>query len=1473
MNKEWFGLVEKYEIEGARAKFEKICGSLYKSIYPIDKYNVRIVEVNQGDGGIDIFIGEIGKEPIHIIQCKFFAKGFEKSQKEQITSSFKKAVISHEYKVSQWTLCLINNFDIRQNIWWSEWKAKMTEEYDLNKDFILLKDGDDLVDLLKEHDIYNSSFDKEDSIKIAEIHGKIIPSLSFDKISHSIQKASFYLANIKNYFGQNINSHIDRKETKNIIDWLKIDITYPHKNILILEGEKGYGKSVILKDLYDNIINDGFHALCIKADKYYALTLKELENKLFLDENITFKNIIKAFSKTNKKLVVIIDQLDALSQSLSSNREYIQTYNRIITELSEEKNIRVIISSRSFDLEFDAELSIYKSNNYQNIKVSLLAEEEVNKTLSIFNIQTESKEFIELLKIPNHLEIFCKLPKKENINVNTISSLKDLYDTLWKDLISSKGELLLKKLLYLIAQEMYINQKIIAKNNFQDEYYNELLYLESNQLIIEENKELQFFHQIFYDYCFFRQFVENGGILEEFLKENEQSLYVRSVVKMVIDYLREFDLKKYIKTYKKILESNKYRFHIKSLLIHTLGFIINPSKEEKNLVLNQILKHNAYEEVFMYSIHSTGWIQFLIENKKLDKYFLLKKNLKHKLVDFLTSKSSLLRDKLKKINYNSLKENNFQLVWTLFVNNINNSPLIILDYLEKIINLDNKNIFISRILININIWKEENLLDYFEKYIPYVKEVNDRDNFWYYQILQKIFAHNQNFVFEKLRPIIISVFDGEYYNNKLTHDQESTIEKLYEIAPYKTYDFLLEIYEIVIEINKSNLDYERIGSSLYSCSKFREEESILKYSNDQIEYFIIKYIESKVEDKVFFLSFFEKYKNSNSIDILKILIKALAVNVITYKNEIYELINIIFNKKGFNRDDDKSQLYLRQLIGKTFFHFDNNQKDGTIKILLSIKSPNDYHIYEDRRDKKRKFYLKNFGKKKYLFIKSIPESEILNSFILKKVYQELKRKFGDIDASKALDIGSFSSRGISPPLSENAYKKMNTQNWKSSMLKFNEEYERDWINSKGDIGEHSRAFQHEVKLNPGKFYNFINELFDDNKISITYIIAGIDGLIEAKYDAERIKVLYKRLIKIEKIVNAPISCIWQSSYLIENKIMDMEIVQYLSDIALKHPNPQKPMNPKDPLFDSLNTVRGAAIHRLISCHYNKDFAEIIFSTLEKASNDEQISVRTAIIHPIAYLNNLDIDRVLTIFLKITKDGEHEILKHSLWSAHYLNNKYHDKMSSYFDKLIQDKELHKEAKLIILSWLIDKINDKKLYTRFISSSDDAKLCAINVAEDYIISKNGEIDKKSMEILLQFLQEDKKEIIHAYSGLILRKFHVNYFKSLLPFLIKYSKSIVCQREPHYFLQFILKCCKDYPIECLPLIQNIDLSTPPNHQNGYYDKEPVQIVLSIYSKLIIDFDTNKKLIRETLGLFDKMLKYSHLRNISNNAIELIM
>lgn len=111
MNRDWRDFKSLFgNLAGAREEFENACETLFNKIYSKD--HVSQVAVKQGDGGIDIFIGELGVEPITVIQCKFFLDTFDEAQKSQIRDSFNSAIDSNKFELKEWILCIPRVIDM-----------------------------------------------------------------------------------------------------------------------------------------------------------------------------------------------------------------------------------------------------------------------------------------------------------------------------------------------------------------------------------------------------------------------------------------------------------------------------------------------------------------------------------------------------------------------------------------------------------------------------------------------------------------------------------------------------------------------------------------------------------------------------------------------------------------------------------------------------------------------------------------------------------------------------------------------------------------------------------------------------------------------------------------------------------------------------------------------------------------------------------------------------------------------------------------------------------------------------------------------------------------------------------------------------------------------------------------------------------------------------------------------------------------
>lgn len=158
-------------LEGAREEFEKACESLIRKIH-LGK-TVQQIKVKLGDGGIDVYVGELGVESITVYQCKFFLEEFDAPQHAQIRNSFNTAINSNKFELKNWILCIPKVLDIDETIWWTKWKNKQIKINNKDTQFITLINGNELIELMKTYKVYDLIFEIEELILTREIHKNV----------------------------------------------------------------------------------------------------------------------------------------------------------------------------------------------------------------------------------------------------------------------------------------------------------------------------------------------------------------------------------------------------------------------------------------------------------------------------------------------------------------------------------------------------------------------------------------------------------------------------------------------------------------------------------------------------------------------------------------------------------------------------------------------------------------------------------------------------------------------------------------------------------------------------------------------------------------------------------------------------------------------------------------------------------------------------------------------------------------------------------------------------------------------------------------------------------------------------------------------------------------------------------------------------------------------------------------------------
>lgn len=1342
---------------------------------------------------------------------------------------------------------------------------------DLDK--LLLEEGCESI--IKTFFEVRSVIDSKSSSQILDELGQIKKSLKYQPASklplevilNKIELASYQLTSYNNSFEGVENSHLDRPETGQIVNWIKEPIPDKHKPIAILSGNAGSGKTVILQDVYNDLKKYGIPVIGLKADRHTDRSIKELEAKLNLEDS--FEKIIRTLSEHNERVVVIIDQIDALSQSLSARRDYLDTFNHLVRSLCTIEKIRIVVSARIYDLNYDSELKFYKNQKVFNL--GLLNVTQVDLILSHLKINkaTLSKPLHELLRTPHHLNVLCKV-HSEVVNLSALKSRHDLHEQLWISKIlkvpntSNAKKEKCQELVYKLARQMHDNQEIFTSDkDLQSQFLDEIDYLKSVEIITQGDGKIQFFHQTFYDFTFARQFISSKQSTLEYLKTNHQGLFIRSSLKMILQFLRDHNHKEYIKTISTILTGQTYRFHLKLMVINLLGFETQPTDSEINFVKLKVFKSSTLSRLFIESIFGETWLQTLIESHVFTELLMPKVFWYDSLFNKDFKKLNPQKEKIIRfIKYKRpeiLQEENLQLTFQTLVRQLPETGKLVCKFLREGLDFEGRPGVIFRLLYFIKDWDNQDAIWLFEE--NEAEAVKDR--FGYYKILEDASFFNIEWVLITYKKLCLQKIkeprDLGSTRDIFAHEDEELFKKLFALNPNKAFDFTLDVTQVLIDDN-SWLDKTKLyGDSVYMWYSFDKGQS---YSNEFLLNQLINQLRKFAQDKSSkFDQFYRLYKTHNSTTILTALVHGLQANSAHYIEEVFEFIIIFHSKEGFSEGTERCAYQIRKLINQTYSAFSPEQKDQIDKIVLDHQDKRDLKIYEEKGIKKH--HLRYYGRAQLIFLGAIPESEIEIRPALRKRYQELVRKFDRVKDEKPQNSVI---RGISAPLTKNAYDNMKLENWEETFRKYTNKYEPDFNSFSGSILEHSRAFQGEVKKRPEFFFQLIEKIISEPLIPRDYISSGLNGLVEGKFDPLKVQRIYKQYIKTTLDRTQKLYAIWITDYFLEHKCLDMEELDFLIDCALNHSDPSDHKIRHEPLNDGINTVRGAAASRLSKTFFNKNYENKIFDCLNQVADDTSLAVRVTILPRLALLMHLNEEKTLNLFLKLVSKNEPEIIKHSFWTSQYLLNHNFDRLIPYFKRAIEIEDLHENLSTILMqAWLKNISNSESLLDNLAKVSDKAKSAIIHSAVRNTYSP--ELKEKCTAKLLSFLHSNSDEVVEAYSRVFLH-LPQSMFEELLPFLRRYSQSTSAKKSPHYFYEYLLKSAKTHPVECIQLLKHFRKYDKPDISSSrHYSNDPIKVLIGAYNALSVQENSSE--LRKAIKLFDEMLKDSRFRQEANKVL----
>ena len=1046
-----------------------------------------------------------------------------------------------------------------------------------------------------------------------EIYDKSI--LSEDEIKQKFKENSVLLLSSASLYIE--KSFIDMPEVDKTLEF--INKKDSNDNLLVITGKAGIGKTALLSQIQSNLIINEMAYLSIKSDKF------DIENKDSISSFFGVDNILHSIKQLTRKenVVILIDQLDALSLTMSSNQKTINLILEFIEQLKYISNVKIIVSIREYDLKNDP---LFKNLDNSNIiNTQLLSLEYVNIKLKSY-VKDSTKlnnTLIELLRTPLHLSIFIELYPNDNSCIS-IKTLQDLYNKFWKQKINNQSinkdiRKNMIELLSLIVQKMNEMKKIEVPILYFEDEVEELTLLFSNGILKQENNKISFFHQTFYDYVFARDFMKKDISLFAYILTTSQDLSIREQFKQIIQFLRGTDEDKYLLELENIFYSDKIRFHIKLLLISYLGSIENPTNEEFTFILKFFNKIENFKIYFIESWISSDWLIYFHKASFFNNENFKKYNLHYKLEIFVNKEPSLV--------------------------------LEILDNYECESEIKNKAIMLS--LEKLEKWSQYSF-EIFSKYYHLLYKENIVIDT--YKFFEKIYLYNKKYA--------IDLFFNFLNTQTKKIKDYNEIKEILNYQWNKIFIFLLETNDVYIL--KRLIEFIQKVSKKFKL-EFKKEFLIIdkifdstmwqfETSKNSIWILYRKTLEKisnlAFNDKNTFLKLIEPYQNTKYLSIITFLIFGYSRNPQLYKKEILVLFTNVklLEEISFSQDNGYE---LIMLLRKFFNEYNEIEQKHIFNTIIQVnpKWQNKWSMGK---------YNGNYrGLQKYELL-SLLEMDNIKKFVYLKEFYELQRKFYWYKLEKPHK--SIFAR-IDTPLNDDNYKNMSLKNWLQSMKIFDEKSIRKNTNNflRGSVFEHSRKFEEEVNKNPNKFFDLLIQLKYEN-INPYYLSAGLNGLILSNYNEIKILEIITLYSDIDDI-HLKRTILKAIQYLIEKDKFDINIINILeanqnnkSEIFEKDENKFEIIH--DHISTAINSFEGD-FAKLLPLVYKSVFTDTenkkrVLKLINNIIDKNENFIIFGLLLTLPTINSIDKELFSNLLVKIiTNDNTGQIAIYLLEKYHYL----------------------------------------------------------------------------------------------------------------------------------------------------------------------------------------------------------------------------
>lgn len=389
-------------------------------------------------------------------------------------------------------------------------------------------------------------------------------------------------------------------------------------DFIVITGVAGSGKSGVMRQAAQFLEAAGIPCLKLRLDSLLQFsTADELGASLFGPHESPCITLGLA-APANGFAVLMLDQLDAVSEASGRTVEARELALDLIQEARHGLNLKVIVACRSYDLETDRRLkNLGEGPRSRRFNAELFdIEKDVTPFLNVLAIDHKgiSAKQWQLIRLPINLVHFAQLCVETGGIIaagSTAELYRELLDKRTKDLRQYNLTWSPQVALGAVAERMSETRTLTAPLAVLDEYSRAAELLVSGHLLNPDGDVVRFAHESLFDYCFARAFVRRSLSLFNWLTAEEQILFRRTQVRQVLELLRSAERERYLVELHALLHGEPVRAHIKDAVSSWLGALTDPTDAELDICLKLDNGTGAPNFIIRRAFSGPRWVRLL----------------------------------------------------------------------------------------------------------------------------------------------------------------------------------------------------------------------------------------------------------------------------------------------------------------------------------------------------------------------------------------------------------------------------------------------------------------------------------------------------------------------------------------------------------------------------------------------------------------------------------------------------------------------------------------------------------------------------------------------------------------------------------------------------------------------------------------------------------------------------------------------